>query len=140
MLNLMRFAPALQTGDERNQRMHRVLGQVHSEARCGVNFGGGSDTCHGTTAQRPATSSQWRPVWLWEGSNILTLSEQQYLVWHTVSQSTKRQDMLEISGGGGGTLASLATPMVESAFLHDLFWFKPEYEKIVNSFYVGLAS
>jgi len=33
---------------------------------------------------------------IWEGLNILTLSEQQYLVWDTASQRTKQQDKLEI--------------------------------------------
>jgi len=34
----------------------------------------------------------------WDGPNILTLSELQYLVWDTASRSAKRQDMLEILG------------------------------------------
>jgi len=33
-----------------------------------------------------------------EGSNILTLRKQQYFVWDTASQSTKRQDLLELWG------------------------------------------
>jgi len=32
------------------------------------------------------------------GPNTLTLSEQQYFVWDTASQSTKPQDMLDIWG------------------------------------------
>jgi len=34
----------------------------------------------------------------WEGPSILTVSEQNYFVWYTGSQSTKRQDMQEILG------------------------------------------
>jgi len=34
----------------------------------------------------------------WQGSIILTLSKQQHFVWDTASQSTKRQDTLEILG------------------------------------------
>jgi len=42
---------------------------------------------------------------------LLTLSKQQlYLLWDTVTQSTKRQDTLEIFGGIA-TLPPLATPM-----------------------------
>jgi len=33
---------------------------------------------------------------IWEGLNILTSSEQQYLAWDTASQRTKQQDELEI--------------------------------------------
>ena len=33
----------------------------------------------------------------WERPNILTSSEQQYFVWDTASQSTKRQDVLEVA-------------------------------------------
>jgi len=32
----------------------------------------------------------------WKGPNILTSSEQQYLVWVTASQNKKQQDMAEI--------------------------------------------
>jgi len=45
------------------------------------------------------TSSGVASSKFWEGPNLLTLSEQQYLVWDTASQSTKRQSMLEIFRG-----------------------------------------
>jgi len=34
----------------------------------------------------------------WEGLNILTLSQQQYLDWYTTSRNTKQQNMLEVWG------------------------------------------
>jgi len=41
--------------------------------------------------------NQWRSQpKIFGVGNILTLSEQQYLVWDAASQSTKCQDMLEI--------------------------------------------
>jgi len=41
------------------------------------------------------------PAENFRGANILTLSEQQYFVWDTASQSMEREDMLNIFGAHG---------------------------------------
>jgi len=45
------------------------------------------------------------------GPNIFTLSEKQLFVWDTASQSTKRQDMLEIREGPWPFGPPAATPV-----------------------------
>jgi len=57
-------------------------------------------------------SSVASPKFFWRKPNIFTLSEQQYFVWHTVLQSTKRQNMQEIFRGMA-SLAPMAAPMDE---------------------------
>jgi len=71
---------------------------------------------------------QWRsqPKIFW-GANLLILSEQQYLVWDTASQSTKWQEMLEIWGlwlglcylGQDIAASNTLVKLVLLAFCHD---------------------
>jgi len=51
---------------------------------------------NGSVCAQPVTSPKF-----WNEHNILTLNKQQYFVWGTASQNTKRQDMLEIWGERG---------------------------------------
>ena len=77
---------------------------------------------------RDASVSDAASPKFWEGSNILTLSEQQYLVLDTASWSTKQQDMLEILGGMV-IFTPLATPTLSAQALAKYkadFWFRIE--------------
>jgi len=64
----------------------------------------------------PTVSDVARPRFF-EGARIFTLSEQQYFVWDTASQSAKRHDMLAILGG-------MAPP--GCAYSHCRPWLRPE--------------
>jgi len=68
----------------------------------------------------PTNSSVASPKF-WEGSKILTLSKQQYLIWVTASQSTKQQDMLEIYEG----MSTMAPPWLP-------LWHTTEFQKATH--------